>query len=36
LQTLQLLLKLLIAVLQLFDIAGEIADRSFKAIDARQ
>ena len=34
LQTLHLLLKLLIAVLQLLDIAGEVADRGLKVIDA--
>ena len=34
LQPLQLLLELLIAVLQLFHIAGEIADRGLEAVDA--
>ena len=35
LQTLNLLLELLVAVLQLLDIAGELADRRFQATDTR-
>ena len=34
LEPLQLLLELLIAVLQLFHIAGEVADRGLEAVDA--
>jgi hypothetical protein len=35
LQTLHLLFKLLIAILQLLDIAGEVADRALKAVQPR-